>query len=277
VNDHPQLNLKGGTFTKYPSQSGAYFQWSVAPAQEATYARRAYHPTNPGGAISNWNASLDAPGFWTSVTNNHESISELCPEGYRRANDGSTSVGVMPIITGLSQSNNNVYNSELRQSLWLNPQTGGSSNLNNNIYGYYADGFFDRREITGIRAGATGSDSPVYAVSNTNSDIACIGRLFYNPHTATSLFFPGAGQRNFESGTVYDPGVYGYYWSSSNNHLSNAWTLAMTISTANDLLYMLGAYRASARSIRCVLGEPPPQPPSPGSKVREGIIMNNEK
>jgi hypothetical protein len=219
------IPVRGGRFTDYPSQSGAYFQWMDRVNKRYAYAA--------SGDVSPWNStpSLDEV-YWTEKDPGLDAEYEVCPEGFRRVSDGSTD----DEPTGTS---------ELRQSLWVQPDDGvGSSNT---YMGYYADGFFDRhaivRSITGEGNSAVG----------TGNQVAYKGRLFYNNSTKASLFFPAAGRRGglvssaLANGNLTEAGKKGYYWTSSST-VSNE-TLIGSDAYVSTLL------RNFAVSIRCVKAE----------------------
>jgi len=85
----------------------------------------------------------------------------------------------------------------------------------NSFSGYYADGFFDRRQIVASQTGVANS-----AVSATGNNVAYIGRLFFNPTNNVTLFFPAAGYRTGSSGTLSTAGNDGCYVANSSS-LSN--------------------------------------------------------
>ena len=153
--------------------------------------------------------------------------------------------------------------SEMIQSLGCNI----SSTINNSmtyvdfdalysIWGYYADGFFDRRYLDGD------------AVRTGFSTVAYMGRLMYNPldRSYNSLFFPAAGMRtNIPSyysssaviGGLSSPGITGHYFSTTR--VSRQSTINFT---APNLLALdsTNAYRGGdlwggATTIRCVVDE----------------------
>jgi len=244
LSDHPQLPLRGGSFTRYPSQAGAYFQWSVEkdPVTMGNYAGRAYHPGNPATAsIASWNYVSHFPGYWSDMVR-HENISELCPKDYRRPNDG---------ITNGSNAAGAVAGSEIRQSLWLNPKPGrvGNSDIQNSAWGYYADGFFDRRQITTPAASGGASLS---VVSDATESVAYIGNLFYNPNNNASLFFPATGYRDFQFGALLQPGAQGSYVSSSSYEYDPMNLLAWTFMVSNGSARPDATNRSHANPVRCV-------------------------
>lgn len=147
--DLPQT--KSAAFVKYPSQAGAFFQWT-----SVNHPRRAYHPTNPinNYLSTDWDDGLEKQPIWDDGTGteyvwNHKEISEVCPPGYHRPNDGYTDqisyngpypnfkrFWPTPILERSTHagdpaddSNDQVYSaqiaqSEWRQSLSLNPVAG---------------------------------------------------------------------------------------------------------------------------------------------------------
>jgi len=216
-----------GQFTDYPSQAGAIFQWGLSDnSSYLRYAWNAYSSEKP----ANFSADNYSSNYWGMVGANNET----CPPGYRRPNDGNTSVAdATPTITA----------SELRQSLFQKPVIGHNktSDIPNSVWGYYADGFFDRRPITNT------------SVASGTKEVAYIGRLFFNPNTGSdhynaSVFFPAAGQRY--TGALTDAGVYGYYWTSSAYNATNGWGFLVRSSDGSSGYYMSKGIGAFVRCVR---------------------------
>jgi hypothetical protein len=193
-------------FTAYPSQAGYFFQWAGE--------RRAFHPDNQPAGFS-------IPGstntFWSTTY-------ETCPTGYRHPNDGPTDV----IATGIPAQ------SEARESLYLFPITGSTSDNRNSCWGYYADGFFDRRaRNTPPGYGTIIASSCVSYHSTTaalNKYVAYIGVVAYNPITLASIFWPAAGQRATKSvegvgipsdGALEHAGYQGNLYTSTKSNTIN--------------------------------------------------------
>ena len=203
-------------FTDYPTQSGAHFQWAVSSMGQFSRVRYAWNPYSltvpvPPSTATWWGVSppndLTANGFWSDL----QAENETCPPGYRRPNDGAINQ---------AEPSTNILSSELRQSLLERPKTGLSYNedLSNSAYGYYADGFFDRRLIV---AGSTSRPNRLTTVAIGTRNIAHSGRLFYNvfsgiAHANASLFFPYGGTRYYDTGNISDTfGNQTFYWTSS--------------------------------------------------------------
>ena len=219
---------RGGGFVPYPTQAGYMFQWNTST--------RAIHPVLASGGLTNWGSSYGVE-FWS------EANDETCPPGFRRPRDGAV---------GVHNTTGPVANSELRQSLWLHPPTGSNENHQNTIEGFYADGFFDRRQLETPPGSSAAASS---AVSIANHQVAYRGFLFYNPATNASLFFPFAGRRVYSSnGELRNAGLSGGYWASTSISTSNAWYLYGYNASALDVNIpgLPTSYRPYAWSVRCV-------------------------
>lgn len=97
-------------------------------------------------------------------------IHEVCPSGYKRINDGSeTSVSTLTAAT-----------SKLRQSLFYSPADGLVNSTPNSISGYYADGFFDRRQIKNSPTGDAATTVSYYP--GTNNPLNAKNSLFRYAH-----------------------------------------------------------------------------------------------
>ncbi|WP_291528025.1 hypothetical protein [Bacteroides sp. UBA939] len=217
------IGPRGGDFTEFPTQSGAHFQWM--DAVRSTYAYR------PHGIASSWHAIPPFYEFyWTEPGSELRDDYETCPPNYRRVSDGATNGEP----TGTS---------ELRQSLWLDPN---AANAANTLTGYYADGFFDRRAI--VNSANSSGGAVTYSAVGTGTDVVAYkGRLFYNELTKASLFFPAAGQHLQNNGYLTEAGAKGYYWTASS-----------TVSTTPPIgarAYISTSLRNAAINIRCVVEE----------------------
>ncbi len=168
------VNLGAGNygFTKYPTQAGYFFFWNGTLAM---------HPTNY--------TAQTIPGYsaWSDSR-------EVCPTDYRHPTDGPSAT----LTDKIDQS-------EIRQSLFLTPQqgTGVYSNLNT-AFGYYADGFFDRRPVhTPVVTNSTTVALQANCAVSEGADIAYQGRVVFNPYNNASLFIPHSGYRNEQNPEKY--------------------------------------------------------------------------
>ena len=238
----PDLGYRGGTPVGFPSQAGYFFHWNVNT--------KAFHPTDP--LTFSWNSSISGTGpgalYWD------HNVHEVCPPNYRRPQDGISQNTTGPVA-----------GSEIRQSLWLNPVAGGSwssgrvGNTDNTIFGYYADGFFDRREIENP-AGVSGPGStprPNSAVSAATNQAAYNGRLFFNPYNNASLFFPVSGYREANQGALWNTGTSAYYWTTSSEDAAYAWTFSVGSGSGYTGASLGSIDRAAGFSVRCI-AEPTP-------------------
>ena len=227
-------------FTAYPTQAGAYFQW----ANETAIARYAWAPT---GTVSGW-VNSTTTDYWSTLG----ASNETCPPGYRRPTDGATDTAVDGSAINMS---------EMRQSLGQNPKTGIylMASETHSSWGYYADGFFDRRKIGPDPDLPAGGLNDMVAVSTSNNDVAYIGRLFYNnaPDSHASLFFPADNYRTAAGSLVTLGGYYeqrGMYWSSSRMYPAGnpqTWAFYVDYDIAKTGMDTPGM--SSGLSIRCVV------------------------
>jgi hypothetical protein len=232
-----------GKFVDYPTKAGAFFQWAGK-----TNVGYAYHPTEPAGNVNGW--VKDSPeAYWDALKATHET----CPDGWRRPDDGSTS--------SVQASNNNIDVSEMRQSLYAEPQDGGSNLANEDVdgipgcvWGYYADGYFDRRAIEESKGDHNTFST---AVSPTTKDAAYIGNLFFNDDNGNrSLFVPAAGLRSGSSnGALNGAGGSGYYWSSSSSSSASDYAYGWCLHIGQGGASQDTNTRYYGTSVRCVVDE----------------------
>ncbi|MDR1371631.1 MAG: hypothetical protein LBJ17_00690 [Dysgonamonadaceae bacterium] len=220
-----------GDFVDYPTKAGAFFQW--ASNNRATHA---FHPVK----YLSQDIRISISSYWNSIEASHET----CPSGWRRPNDGVTD-------NTQADNSNNIDKSEMRQSLYAVPKSYPSSmgETTGRAWGYYADGYFDRRPIVnGISIDGGGAKS---AVSNTTKDVAYIGALLFNAANGNrSLFMPAAGSLGGEDyGGAYYSGFSGYYWSSSTSANTNN---ARVLLLKKNEVSIISDYRSAVNSVRCV-------------------------
>lgn len=231
--DHPRFPLRTSLteadapdyFTDYPSQAGAHLLWS-----NYTPPGYAYHPTNPSEAFV-LQASHDF-NFWSIIGEKNEH----CPPGYRRPTCGYTDDYNYPLLPSTS---------EIHQSLFWSADADPSLlNTLNSIHGFYADGFFDRRQL---RAPVGNNTTDEVAVEVSTGNVAYTGILYFNPLDNSSLFLPKAGYRHtITTGAIYSAGSVCMYWSSSFQSPNTPYGLALMNTYTN-------IYRMShALSVRCV-------------------------
>ncbi len=251
---HPQLGAsESAVFVDYPTQAGAYWQHMVQPSQFNNYGRRAYHPVNPAtGAVGSWGSTGMAFTIYWNTLEATQKVSPSLPNlngfsyNFRRPNDGT--------ISG-DNTAGAITASEMRQSLWVNPPSGGGVTNNDNItWGYYADGFFDRRTIG---ASEDASAYPNSTVAQGSQDVAYIGSVFFNPTTHASLFLPASGFRLYTNGTLTRTGSGGGYWTSTTRNSPNGWCFYPHKNTTTNV-YTAGQFPAARGygfAIRAVVHE----------------------
>jgi hypothetical protein len=115
------------------------------------------------------------------------------------------------------------------------------------VWGYYADGYFDRRAIVDAIDNAAASNS---AVSVSTKDAAYIGTLFFNAANGNrSLFMPAGGSLGHVEGVLNNSGNNCRYWSSSSSNTLDGWHLSFDSGSASQNTY----YRSSGLAVRCVV------------------------
>ena len=242
----PQLPVRtatsgGGIFVEYPSQVGAMFQFA---GNSVASQRRAWGPGWPELAPNGW-VSTRLAGTWYSdaFTPSLATLHETCPPGFRRPQDGPPFTPAVANTTPQA-----VQASETRQSLWLNPVTGGTTVENSNaVRGFYADGFFDRRPKNGLPGSIGGTDISFYVGTRWDGRYAVGGTLFFNPFIGASLFFPGSPFRMEQGGANYGSALYLTATSLHNEH--TVWFIQLGRINAPR---MHSNSRAHGGLIRCV-------------------------
>jgi len=213
------FTINGATWVNYPTMGGYLFSfnWRGNSGNANVYGA----PPINGFKAQPINAGWSVVNYWSSLT------AETCPANYRRPIDGVTNAAGAATVVG----------SEVRQSLWLNPQSGqtSASNNMNSIGGIYADGYYDRGviDLTGTGVNSAGKYSVYYNNSQFSPNptpgqgtsavpvherlfVASSGRLFYNPETNASLFFPALGISTATNElTIALVGESGAYWTST--------------------------------------------------------------
>jgi len=121
-------------------------------------------------------------------------------------------------------------------------------------WGYYADGFFDRRQVVSY----LGLNVAAGTVSAGDNNIAFIGKLFYNSTTNASLFMPAAGCRedllngSLRTSLTQTASVQGYYWSSTILTALNQVAYYTLIDVTQVDSYTNYPRRAYGFTVRCV-------------------------
>lgn len=194
-------NIVNAVLADYPSQGGYLYQ---ATTKYGFWSDKLGHNTKDD---QNYKESL-------SVIQFDPKTHETCPKGYRRP--GETTLTTSTIAT-----------SEMRQSMWLYPQTGQIYETQNFIMGYMADGYYDRREMKnevtfeGYGDGKVPETKALTAVES-GSQIAYAGVLAFNPYSLASIFMPLAGY--FWKFDLTDQGKSTGFWTQTREG-GNYWNV----------------------------------------------------
>ncbi len=216
---------------------GAYGSYSDGEESDTDYDNFGYRALNPRPDMDAINLTGWGWSYYKSykyliwengvAADSYSADFEICPTGYHRPNDGSISGGASHNSTSAEANA-----SEWRASIFANPMTGDGNEMynpndqyynptppddeqtgtspsyydpvplpDNMTFGFYADGYFDRRPI---EQNFLPGNKVQYGIGIFSADPAYWGCLFFNG--SKSLFLPAAGRRNYGAGTETIPG-----------------------------------------------------------------------
>jgi hypothetical protein len=242
----PAVGARKGVFTDYPTKAGAQFQY--AP----TYGVYAFNPATPTSTPDKYNAAetaVDERTNWNAISH----IYETCPRGYRRPTHGDYTKPTAALDVNMS---------ELSQSLFSNTGTG----MGNSVWGYYADGYFDRHTPETSASGKARS-----AVNPLGYNVAYAGLLFYNTATNASIFLPASSSRTVPQGGLLNAGAHASFWSTSltDSPVPNVRLLTLSNPAYGEPLVEPESTgpRNAAHTIRCV------EAPDYGEEIDPQLLM----
>lgn len=265
--------FNGDKFTKYPSQAGYFFLWCVnTEIPENLEYMRAIHPVNNLG-FTQLSKMGEIPSNiskkdWGEIPLVFDPKSDPCPKGYRMPNVGNIHTGTWSTTT--------IGESEIIQSLLYAPydplknNSTGEDMSKFTLWGYYADGFFDRlsvqKKTLTIKTSSTGSvfiRADTYAINAagmaaaSGNDIGYRGQVIFNPYNFASIFFPAAG-RMMSSGGLLETDMYAI-WAAQRDKTepSNRGCYPMDLEGRSTFFLVLSGQGSGnyARSVRCVYDE----------------------
>lgn len=106
-------------------------------------------------------------------------------------------------------------------------------------WGYYADGYFDRRNISSHR------------VEYNSTDVASAGVMLYLPTNLRSVFMPTIGYRN-TIGEIVGIGTDAGYWSKENDTNDDEKAIAMLVTNGSAKATVGGYSKANSFYMRCI-------------------------
>lgn len=255
-------------FTPFPTSAGYLYIWNISDQviQEgkAPYYMRAFHPTNNKniGGVNIWenNDPNDITAQYKTIPLIYNPKGDPCPYGYRYPSIGSVNQG--------TTTDTSAGVSELIQSILYDPEAPGRGTASDimskyTLWGYYADGFFDRLEVNYTRYSyilAPINSMVVYggvdkiAEANGNQ-IGYIGQVVFNPFNLASVFFPAVGRFSFSLLNSGDR----YFLSVSERDNTDGITQCypMDLSASKNQFAILKSQGSGAqpRTVRCVRDE----------------------
>ena len=215
-NSNSYPNFDVAGCVSYPSQGGWFYQWGQNTNPIPV------HPIYPTDNIPNWVSG-----------GNTYNLANVCPSGYKMPSGGGPGSGA-------------VYPNDIS-----NLMSGSTS-----VWGFYADGFFDRRKLCGaIGSGGTAGTAVAVNITNyadpNNHLVAYAGALLYCNSNDKSLFFPSAGLRLGNSyGRLNRPGDFAGFWSSTPSAATTAWGWYVNNAGISQNHYNIS--RDNGLSIRCI-------------------------
>ena len=207
-------------FTGYPSQGGYFFQWNRV---------KAYHPIAPYTSFGS--SSRLISGWPFDYENTWDTTRDVCPIGYRHPK-GKSDDPASEYLTGL---------------------LGDTPGTDNSMWGYYADGFFDRSYLQ------ASLDIDEMSRAGSGSEIAYLGRLFFNTGSSASLFFPAGGQRyswsDSNKGYLSGEGTSCFYFYGDKSDDGNNFRYVRNAYFSETRVEIIGGIKTTGYKIRCVKGE----------------------
>lgn len=258
-----KVPLTSHKFTEFPSQSGDFY---FAGGDQVV-------PIGLQTSITSSAVSMD----WNPTA------SENCPAGYRRISDTPTPT------TAISEELVTVAGSENRQSYWLFPMKSKElSNFSNQIKGFIADGYFDRRQIVANQkqAGYLNYNPFRYCVVRSNMqdrNTAYWGYLVFNPYNYASVFLPlsgGYSQNGSPTIPSYrnDGEFAGFHTISKYANTNNWLTNYGLIGAKNVFDNYKSTYYYDAYNIRCIKDDNPPiVNQNPGDVTVGGFVNSGDE
>ena len=220
LTSHPTLIESQRIFTDYPSQSGFFYTWNLG-GEYAT--SRAYHPNNP--------PTSSITGWITTAPTSYSSLKSPCPIGYMVPSE---------YYFGEQGSPRMMYVDD-------------DQNVVNGVWGFYADGLFDRYAKTAGQGNSV-SSTKLAVYNGTTVDPAYAGYVFFNQDNSHSIFLPAAGYRAGTNGRLTNTGTafYGTASSRDYNGETSCYVLKFGNSTINRSTMLYSESRTAATSMRCV-------------------------
>lgn len=230
--------------TLYPTKGTLFFCWNVyngsgtGSNSSNKYTTYGFHPNNPwGGAISPYpyTSKVTPSNTWNTAV-----YRDVCPSGYKHPTVDQLRYSLFQNVSVKAADDNyaNITNPDAQNYNW----------------GYYADGYFDRREIRSVES-FTGTETikTIPCVAGNGANMAYNGLLFYNPVSYASLFFPANGYRKSNDGTLCMPGLGGCIWTQSSTTAEKKQGLQFSLINGNlDCRMVTDIHPAQGSTVRCI-------------------------
>ena len=200
---------------------------------------------------------------FSQIGKRYNTETDPCPYGYRYPKAGwvdDSSAGGPIKMYG-----QDAYYSELLQSMFYDPHisTNQAEMAKYTLWGYYADGFFDRRKILSpssptlpMNPSPSASHSIVVVgdkVTNTTTgnDIGYVGGLTFNPFNYASIFYPATGFWNYGLSWI---GSGYFYWTTDRTTSAHASSVPLFLFATKGSFIIINSFgeASTPRAVRCV-------------------------
>lgn len=188
---------------------------------------------------------------FTQIDASYTHSTNPCPRGYRYPHAGTSGTPGNYTTKYLAED---AYYSEIGQSMFYDPKLSNDAKKMSQytLWGYYADGFFDRHKITSGAGAAPYSMVIRKDISTaTGNDIGYMGSLTFNPFTYASIFHPAPGYWLY---SMRDSGVAYSYWTIERSFHTSSLGVALCLSANRTEFSIVSGFGSSynPKSVRCV-------------------------
>lgn len=191
---------------------------------------------------------------YTQINVQYTPATNPCPRGYRYPHVGEVE---MSGTYATKYEGENAYFSEIAQSMFYDPKLSSEAEKMSQytLWGYYADGFFDRHKIVTAPGVLSASYSMVVhgnVANATGNDIGYMGSLTFNPFNYASIFHPAPGYWLY--GLKEAGGAYNYWTMERLTYLPSNPGIALSLNATKNSFSINSGYGLSSfpMSIRCI-------------------------
>lgn len=226
---------------------GLYFRYGslVALSSSGTAFSVIYSPSEYQGDLTNWTGIPYFQSNFQDLDHSRDEFKELYP---RKGYDETTGTGdLCRYISDRGWVSGHwrlptIAEYEALYSVTTG-RTDGYRGIRVGSFPYYGETITDPYGLHPIQSGWFQGEGAQYATSSNISS-----------PPANSLFLPGSGERDYQTGNLVTPGYMGYYWSSTPNNIPNGYHI---LYSKDGITRAAGLNRMYGFSVRCMCDEDP--------------------